>query len=582
VDSTSLARPNERETLLGVIELHRCGRIREAIDGYRALLAGNPRLYDAHRLLGAALLSSGSYAQAADSLGRALEISTVLPEVWTNRAEALAHLGRHVEAAECFERALAIAPTAARTWCRLGLQWLALERWADALPCFDRALELDSRSAAAWSNRGSVLLKLGRAAESLASHQRAAAESPGAADILCNLALTQMHLRRFEDSLASYERALAAMPASEAAWRGKTASLTALGRYAEALESSHRTLEHALAEKSPCTPDDAPQVRELIFSRSLLQLTMGDYSGGWDGYESRPSLRPGQGQAMPAGARAWQPNEPIQGRSILLTHEQGLGDTIQFCRFAPALARLGARVILHVQPDLATLLHSLHGVEQVVASDRPAPPADLFCPLPSLAHRLGVTPATLVPFEPYLAPPATKSTQWRAALGVKRRPRVGLVYSGNPAHVNDIARSIPLRRLAPLCGRDVEWHLLQKDLHAADDEQWLKTFGIVDHRDALDDFSDTAALATAMDLIISVDTCAAHLAGAIGLPLFLLLPFVPDWRWLLDRADSPWYPSARLFRQERRDDWDGVLQRVSLALQAHFAAVGETASKRAS
>jgi tetratricopeptide (TPR) repeat protein len=513
----------EREALLHAIELHRSGRVDDAIAGYRLVLASNPGQFDAWRLLGAALLTSGQSAEAVVALARALSISQAMPEVWAQLGDAHLRLGSNAQAAECYECALAIDP----------------------------------RRAGAWANRGTALERLGRAVEALESHERAVLAAPTSAPLWCNLGLAQAGRHRFEESLASYERAVSCDPASHEAWRGMAAVLTSLGRYTDALASCERALAfQPLGQTHGAAPPD----RALTFCRGLLQLTLGNFSSGWEGFEARRHA----GATLPAGVALWQRGAPVMGSRILLAHEQGLGDTIQFCRFAPQIAAAGAMVTLQVPPSLLSLMSTLVGEIQVVSTDSSVPAVDLACLLPSVAHRLDVD-LPGIPSTPYLAADPMKRRQWAERLGERHKPRIGLVASGNPNHDNDAARSIPLREFESLLGMDFEWHLLQREL-SPDDETALLGLPIADHRHQLGDFSDTAALAAEMDLVVSVDTAVAHLAGALGLPLFVLLAFVPDWRWLLEREDSPWYPSARLFRQSRRDDWRPVLGRVADAL----------------
>lgn len=511
--------PAERQRLLRAIDLHRAGMVQDAMAGYREVLASNPLQFDAWRLLGAGLLSSGRHVEAIDALSRALTIFAGLPEVWAHLGDAHALLGAHAQAAASYERALAADP----------------------------------RQAGVWSRRAAALDSLGRRAEALASYEQAALAAPASASVWCNLGLAQATQRRFEDALASYERAIDREPSSRAAWRGKAAALTALGRCAEALASCERALA--------CAPSGAaPPDRALSFCRGLLQLTLGDLPSGWEGFEARRDA----GTMLPEGVEPWRRGTPLTGRRLLLVHEQGLGDTIQFCRFARRLSEAGATVMLQAPSTLLPLLRTLDGVAQIVATDTPPPHADLACALPSVPHRLGLGMGDIPP-APYLAVDPDKRRAWAERLGAPRALRIGLVVSGNPAHDNDSARSIRLREFASLLGANFEWHLLQKEL-APGDETDLRRLPIADHRNRLRDFSDTAALAAAMDVVISVDTAIAHLAGALGLPLLLLLPFVPDWRWLLERSDSPWYASARLFRQAKRDDWQPVLARVGEAL----------------
>ena len=549
---------------MAAIELHRAGRVSDAVESYRAVLDVEPRQFDARRLLGAALLKLGDCEQSALELERALAISPRMAEVWTHRGQALARLGRHAPALACFQQAATLAPAAPGNWNEAGLQQLALDAVAEALDSFDRAVELDPRFAAAWSNRGLALDRLRRAEEALAAHRQAARLAPDSAPIQCNLARALLEHGRFEDALSSYRGVAQREERNEAAWRGVAAALTALGRLPEAIEACDRALDCAAsAAKGGKGLPYAGAFAELRFNRSLLRLTLGDYAGGWRDFEYRPSVA-----ELPTGPDrpvAWEPGVPLHGRSILLRHEQGVGDTLQFCRFVPRLAAQGARVTLQVPAALHGLLRGLEGVDRILAMDELPVGVDLHCPLPGLPFRLGVSLQDLPGAVPYLSAPTADAASWQARLGKRERPRIGLAYSGNPDHRNDAARSLPARCLPQLLSDRYEWHLLQKEVSPAD-ETVLAGLPIRDHRARLEDFSDTAALAQAMDIVVSVDTSVAHLAGALGRPLRVLLPCVPDWRWLLEREDSPWYPTARLFRQTRHGDWESPIRRLRQAL----------------
>ena len=246
----------------------------------------------------------------------------------------------------------------------------------------------------------------------------------------------------------------------------------------------------------------------------------------------------------------------------MLHAEQGLGDTIQFCRYAAHVAQLGARVVLEVQAPLVSLLSSLNGVAEVVARGDALPPFDLHCSLLSLPLAFKTTLADIPSAAGYLAAPSAKVGVWRERLGAPERPRIGLVWSGNANHKNDRNRSIALATLLAHLPRGADYVSLQKDV-SADDAALMAANPQVRHfGEHLGDFADTAALASLMDLVISVDTSVAHLAGALGRPVWILLPVNPDWRWLLDREGTPWYDAATLYRQKAPGDWQGVLERV--------------------
>ncbi len=285
--------------------------------------------------------------------------------------------------------------------------------------------------------------------------------------------------------------------------------------------------------------------------------------------------RPTRSQCATLRSRCGSEKSDIAGKTILLSEEQGLGDTIQFCRYAPLVAQRGARVILEVPPQLTRLAAGLAGVSQIVETGRPLPAFDLHCPLMSLPLAFKTELATIPAAIPYLKVDPDQSKAWQDRLGAKTKLRVGLVWSGGirpnqPVSVNQ-RRNIPLAKFAVLNNPDVAFYSLQKgqpgeaELAELKHNRWSGP-DIVDLTGAIGDFSDTAAFIDNLDLVITVDTAAAHLAGALGKPVWILNRFDTDWRWLLERADSPWYPTARLFRQDNPGDWDGVIQRVKAGL----------------
>jgi hypothetical protein len=267
----------------------------------------------------------------------------------------------------------------------------------------------------------------------------------------------------------------------------------------------------------------------------------------------------------------WIGAEPVAGKTVLLHAEQGFGDTLQFCRYASLVAARGATVVLEVPGGLKTVLTSLSGITQIVTEGDSQPPFDLQCPLMSLPLAFGTDLKTIPAVTPYLHADAGRRRAWQARLdgvGLPGRLRVGLAWSGNPKHKNDENRSISLATLAPLYGLDATFVSLQPEVRERDSAT-LAQSGILDFRHDLVDFAETAALIDTLDLVISVDTSAVHLAGALGRPLWILLPRVPDWRWMLEREDSPWYPDARLFRQDRPGDWPAVIERITHAFRRY-------------
>ena len=611
-----------RNRLLAVIARHQSGQLGAAIDGYRELLREDPRQFDAWRLLGAALLADGRHGEAVDALDRAAEIREAFGEVWALRGEALGKLQRRDEAIASFERALALEPKRPEAWAALGLLLHEAQRDPEALAAFERSVTLQPNSSVAWANRGLVLAALKRYDEALQSQERALVLAPDSAQILANRGDVLHELQRHADALESgLDRALALAPDKAAIWSARAAPLRALGRLDEALRSSERALSLDPADASIWAQHGAllvdllrfgeaaqaferavslaPAERNARFNLGALQLLLGDFERGWDGYEWR-----GKADEVPTGPPPmWDGASPLAGKTLLLQCEQGIGDTIQFSRYARLLAQGGARVILAVPPPLVGLLRTLEqgiagcdggGRLEVLTDGDMMPALDVQLRLLSVPQRLKVRLEDIPGALPYLWSAPARERAWRERLQSAQRLssvaeaappfRIGLIFSGNPAHANDRHRSIALQRFEALAATGAQLHLLQKDLRP-DDLPWLARLGVIDHRAELTDFVETAALVCCMDLIVSVDTSVAHLAGALGRPLCLLLPANPDWRWMLGRADTPWYPSARLFRQEVLGDWEKplgeVVRFVQERLREHAAGPAATLAPNA-
>jgi hypothetical protein len=314
-------------------------------------------------------------------------------------------------------------------------------------------------------------------------------------------------------------------------------------------------------------PDDA----EAHWNEALLHLLTGDFRQGWPKHEWRWKRQSADTALRDLPQPLWDGTAPLQGKTILLYAEQGFGDTIQFCRYVPVVAALGARAILGVQKPLRTLMGSLAGGAHVFSPGEPMLACDLRCPLMSLPLAFGTTPETIPAGIPYLQPQADARAHWDAELQSRRpgaRLRVGIAWSGNPGHVNDDNRSMAIETLLSLFDADATFVSLQADVRPGDAALLVRRDDVLGLGSALRDFSDTAALIACLDLVITVDTSVAHLAGALGKPVWVMLPAMPDWRWLLGRETSPWYPTARLFRQSHAGDWADVVLRVRGELQS--------------
>jgi tetratricopeptide (TPR) repeat protein len=533
--------------------LNKLGRHNEALVSYDDVLAVQPRQVEALYNRGGVLRKLERFDEALASYDGALGLRPDYVDALTSRGATLHDLKRFDEALASCDGALASRPDDAEALINRGDTLHHLKRYDEALASYDRALASRPDETRALTNRGVTLHDLMRYDEALASHERALAVQPDHVAGLNNRGVTLHKLGRLDESLASYDHALAIRPDYAEAFTNRGVTLHDLMRFDEALASYDRALI--------LRPDCA----DTHFFEGLSKLLTGDFSRGWIEYEWRRNRSTGFSK-RDFPQPLWLGREEIAGKTILLHSEQGFGDTIQFCRYAPLVAARGARVIVEVEQPLQDLLTSLAGATQIIARGSALPDFDFHCPLLSLPLAFDTRLETIPSSTPYLRSPMQNPPDRNTRLETGPRPRIGLAWSGNAEHTRDRERSIRLRTLLPLLDVEATFVSLQKQVRAADTETLKECGNILHFGDELEDFSHTAALMSQLDLVISVDTSIAHLAGALGKPVWVLLTYVPDWRWLLDRDDSPWYPTARLFRQNNFRDWDYVIARVRDAL----------------
>ncbi|HEY1313568.1 MAG TPA: tetratricopeptide repeat protein [Steroidobacteraceae bacterium] len=497
---------------------HVNGALAQAEKSYKAALDHDPDNFEVLHRLGVLSHQRGRLSQALRFLAAAVKRNAGSAEVLSNHGLVLHALGRTDEAIASYEAALEKEPDNIDVLNKIGIALLDAGRPQEALTAFDRTLARAPRHVDALGNRGNAFLKLNRPEQAISCYDTLRWIEGDTARLLTNRAHALRRLDRPEEALADLHKAVALDP-----------------NYAEAQ-----------------------------FELGIVQLTLGDFDRGWAAYERRWATAVFASHRRDFKSPLWTGEQSLNGRTILLHGEQGLGDTIQFARYAAPVARLGATVILEVEPELAALMAGVEGPTRVIARGDKLAPFDLHCPLMSLP-RACKTSATNIPMDvPYIKIPEVKLASSTKRLPA-RRPLVGVCWAGRRSHHNDANRSIALARFAPLFEtEDVEFISLQRDVGAGDRALLRNRGNVLDIGDELRDFADTAALISQLNLVVAVDTAVAHLAGALAKPLALLLPFAADFRWLRVRADSPWYPSATLFRQPRFDDWESVIERVSL------------------
>jgi tetratricopeptide (TPR) repeat protein len=617
-------KPSDPNAVLQqAISLRDAGKWKEAAVLYRQLLTVAPRQPQLLTDLGTITLYLGDFREGVRLFGLSLEADPNQPLVLSNRAVGLKNLGRLEEALESADGAIRLMPGYADAHNNRGLVLHELGRFEDALASYGEAVRLHPGHAPAHHNRGRTLRRLGHFEEALAAYDRAIQLHPGNAECHSDRGATLHALGRFEEALAAYDRAITLNPGLASAHYNRGVTLHELARYDAALHSYDRVLElqpdnaeaynsrgmtlqamqrgaEALASYDRAIALD-PQYADACCNRGVLCYSLGRVDEALDGYQRAIALQPGHVPAhlnmailkLLAGdydegwnlyewrwkgvqenviryfpQPLWLGEQPISGKTLLIYAEQGFGDFIQICRYVEMVEALGAKVVIEAPGALAPLAASLKGRPRVVERGRPLPSFDLQCPIMSLPLAFKTTVGTIPASVPYLYVDADRQKKWQRKLGARTRPRVGLAWSGNVRLKTGQNRILPLDQLKPLLHLPVEFHALQKEFRPEDGATLAQCKELCLHPDDLHDFADTAALIQEMDVVISVDTAVAHLAGALGKPLWVALPYVADWRWMQQRTDSPWYPTATLFRQPALGDWASVVCAIEQRLRA--------------
>ena len=613
------------------------GRNGEAERAYREAIRLNGRSALARMGLGELLLAAGDPESALCEYGVALQRSPALPALWVSMGHALACMEKNAEALESYEKALSFVPRAAEAEFACGFVLVRLGRTEEAERRYRRALTLRPDFAAAWMNLGCLLREKGREAQAEVALRRSLALRPDLITGWLNLALLKReqglqgaaaeHLRRafaldpekVETQIAWCQQCVAEKDLAGAdrwlRWalardtdNGEAANMRGIllhteGRFAEAVEAFERAevlgsksaasnrgnslmdlgrMEEALRAHEEAAKRD-PQSAGAQYNLALTQLRLGRWVHGWEAYEARWRFREVHRTPMIFRQPRWR-GEPLRGRTILLYAEQGLGDAIQFCRYAPLVAARGGKVILQVHAPAERLMHSLdvvrRGEAQVARLGEEPPAFDLECPLMSLPAVFGTTVAT-VPWAEgkrggYLDAELERAAARRREMEAMearggRRLRIGIAWAGNPRYKADGRRSMQLATLLPLlCVPNVSWISLQKGDAAEQLKQLPDEVALLDGSSHDQDLAETAALVQSLDLVIATDTCIPHLAGALGKPVWILLPHLADWRWMEKTETTPWYPTARLFRQCTPRDWPELIGRVARELNNTF------------
>jgi tetratricopeptide (TPR) repeat protein len=557
--------------------LIRLGRFDRAVESLRMATRLKPNDFHILDSLGSALSQAGRQEEAIEVLRRAMALRADYAPTHHNLGNALARLNRFDEAIAAYRTALTLRPDYPEVLC--SLSGILCERGAtdEAIELARRALAIQPDSSVAWFNLGRGLQKQNHLTESADALRRALAINPRFYQALNELGTVLGQMKAHDGAIDAFRRSLQILDSVEVRYNLATA-LFESGRLEEAIGEYHKA--ESMGFRDPRLYNNLGAIYRVLgqnqkamdffrralsageefplarFNLAMVQLLTGEFREGWAGYEMRWKARSIPSPARYAKLGVWS-GDDLGGRRILLDCEQGYGDAIQFARYIPVIAGRGGKPILAAQPPLRRLLQTVPGLEGIACPPEPLPPFDVQCPLMSLPYKLGTTLETVPKNVPYVFADPALVAHWRQRFGQDGRKKIGLCWWGNPTHKEDRTRSFSLEVLSPLGQVPGAWFCsLQKGEAARQAAAGLAGLEISDWTAELADFADTAALIANLDLVIACDTAVAHLAGAMGKPVWLLLPFVADWRWMENRNDSPWYPTMRIFRQVKPGDWN--------------------------
>ena len=583
--SPDAAPKSATDILTAAAQQHRDGRLVAAEKGYLRVLQQDENNADAWHLLGVIALQQGLFESAVQRISRALEINATSTNFHNSIGDALSRLQRFEESENHFTQAIALNPSYFEAHYNFGNLLRVQGRREDALTHYRRALELEPKFSDAANNIGALLAEIGKVDEAETTFRDALKQNPDHPGTHNNLGNVLKIRGDLDDALAAYRRVTELAQNFSEGWRNRAATLTELGQTDEADAACRKAL--GLNPNDPIAldtlgnlrlaqnrADDAleaydkaltivPDFAAAQGNRALALLLRGDFERGWEAYEWRWQSEHYSSPRKEYEKPLWD-GTPLDGKAILLHTEQGMGDAIQFVRYAPLVAERGGRVILSCQRELAHLFGTISEIESVVANGD-LPEFDCHAPLMSLPRVFGTRADTIPTDIPYLKAESDRQARWTERLGKGPELKVGLAWRGSTIHPKDRHRSVSVETVRPILNMSgIRLFAMQVD---AGDVEGTLPDTLDDVSGELSEFADTAACIAGLDLVISVDTAIAHLAGSLAKPVWILLPFSPDWRWMLEREDSPWYPSARLYRQTAPDDWQSVVERIATDLK---------------
>jgi tetratricopeptide (TPR) repeat protein len=542
---------------VSAILLFKLNQYQESLLQFDKLLLSQPNHIAALNERGSVLAKMKQHDAALASVDKALALNIYYAEAYLNKGNVFGQLKRYDEAFAAYDKALSIKPDLEDAWLGRGNVLTDLKRYDEAFAAYDKALSIKPDLEGAWLGRGNVLTDLKRYDEAFAAYDKALSIKPDLEGAWLGRGNVLTDLKRYDEAFAAYDKALSIKPDHAPVYTSLGNAFSILGRDADALKALDKAVE--LDPREP----------RAHFNRSLTLLTLGRYSEGWEEYEWRKKL------PVPVGVRkfsrpALSEIKNIKGATVFIYGEQGLGDHIHFCRYATLLTEQGAKVVLESPKALLQVFKSLNGISQLIETGQPVPAFDYHSAIMSLPHLFKTTLENVPSRVPYLLAETSEVEKWSNRLGKKAKPRIGLVWSGGfgldrpEAWGVNRRRNMPLVEFAPLKDIDAEFYSLQKGEPAVSELKTLQSDywegpAIIDLTDELNDFSDTAALIENLDLIISVDTSTAHLAGAMAKSVWILNRFDIEWRW---RPNSPWYPTAKIYQQKEAGNWDDVIATV--------------------
>ena len=530
------------------LDLHKQGQIREAIRQYEIVRRKTGGGATLHLYLGIAYAQLGNLEDARENFEQCILYDPKNFTAHFNYGKLLEDNNLLEEARTQYEKSLQINPKHLPAYLNLSGTRRKLGDIAGAIQALDDAISLNPKFADAHTNRGILLGGLNEATKSLESLDQAIHLNPTSATAL-NIRGTRLReLNRLSEALEDLNRALELQPAYAEAHNNRGNILRDLNKHEEALLCFDKALSLQ------------PNYASAHWNKSITLLALGKFQSGWSEYEWRLKLKPENTRNY--SAENWIGSSSLEGKKLFVYSEQGYGDIVQFCRYLPELASLKCEIIFELPQNLLSLISSLSCKFTALAKGDSLPKFDAYCALMSLPHALGTDLNSIPGKTPYLSVDPDKKSEWEKFLGPREKTRIGLAWSGRKTHQNDHNRSIPLELLHPILQLPHEFHSLQTEYRSDDLKTLNRITALSRHDDVIEDFADTAALVECLDLVITVDTSIAHVAGALGKPVWVLLPYSPDFRWMLKRIDSPWYPTAKLFRQKNRNDWSSVIENL--------------------